>query len=135
MMKHITAGKVREYAWVAVIGAAGYSLLEILWRGHTHWSMTLAGGVCLPLIYRVHAGERHCLAVRSVICSGIITTVEFAVGVVVNLLLGWQVWDYSGLRFNLMGQVCLLYSLLWCLLSAAICPVCRALKKHFDGVC
>ena len=135
MMKHITAGKVREYAWVAVIGAAGYSLLEILWRGHTHWSMTLAGGVCLPLIYKVHAGERHCLAVRSVICSGIITTVEFAVGVVVHLLLGWQVWDYSGLRFNLLGQICLLYSLLWGLLSAAICPVCRALKKHFDGVC
>jgi hypothetical protein len=121
MRKHTHGGKVREYAWVAVIGGAGYSFLEILWRGHTHWSMALAGGVCLPLIYRIHAGRRHNLAVRSVICAGLIT-----------LLLGWQVWDYSGLRFNLMGQVCLLYSLLWCLLSAAICPVCTALRKHFD---
>ena len=132
MMKHISAGKVREYAWVAVIGAAGYSLLEILWRGHTHWSMTLAGGICLPLIYRVHAGERHCLAVRSVICSGIITTVEFAVGVVVNLLLGWQVWDYSAQPGNILGQICPLFCFLWFLLSLPILLLCGWLRHHME---
>ena len=28
------------------IGAMGYGLIEILWRGYTHWSMLTAGGIC-----------------------------------------------------------------------------------------
>ena len=27
------------------IGACGYGLIEILWRGYTHWSMLGAGGL------------------------------------------------------------------------------------------
>ena len=27
------------------IGAMGYGLIEILWRGYTHWSMLTAGGI------------------------------------------------------------------------------------------
>ena len=38
--------KKGELLSVFSIGAAGYSLLEILWRGNTHWTMTLAGGIC-----------------------------------------------------------------------------------------
>ncbi len=126
--------RVKEYVCVACIGALGYSLLEILWRGHTHWSMTLTGGLCLPLIYQVHAARRPGLLGRSLICAGIVTTVEFLVGVTVNLLLGWHVWDYSEQRFNLLGQVCPLFSLLWCLLSMAIYPLCHALRRHFRHI-
>ena len=28
------------------IGALGYGLIEILWRGYTHYSMLTAGGIC-----------------------------------------------------------------------------------------
>lgn len=31
---------------------------------------------------------------------------------------GWNVWDYSDQPFNLLGQICLSYTLLWIPLSA-----------------
>ena len=43
--------KKGELLSVFSIGAAGYSLLEILRRGNTHWTMTLAGGICFMGIH------------------------------------------------------------------------------------
>lgn len=123
--------KFLEYGSVAAIGAIGYSVIEILWRGHTHFSMTLTGGLCMPLIYKIHADKSRGLIHRSLICSGIITLIEFAVGCIVNLALKLNVWDYSKMHFNLLGQICLLYSLLWTILSAFICPVCNVVRKYF----
>jgi len=54
---------------------------------------------------------------RCIAGSVIITFMEFSVGCIVNLLLGWDVWDYSSLPFNIMGQVCLLYSVMWFFIS------------------
>ena len=38
------------------IGSAGYGLVETLWRGHTHWTMLVAGGVCF--LINLNAGNR-----------------------------------------------------------------------------
>lgn len=103
-------------------GAAGYPLLELLWRGHTHWTMSCTGGVCLAAMRRVCkklAGRS--LALCCAACGGVITGAELAVGLLVNRLLGWQVWDYSRRPMNLWGQVCLRYAVLWTLLSLPIC--------------
>ena len=42
--------KVLEYGGVFTAGGLGYGGLELLWRGRTHWSMLLCGGVCAVLI-------------------------------------------------------------------------------------
>lgn len=55
---------------------------------------------------------------QSFISAVIITIFEFITGCIVNLWLGWAVWDYSDLPFNLLGQICLYYFLLWIPLSA-----------------
>lgn len=49
--------------------------------------------------------------------SIIITVLEFITGVITNLILGWNVWDYSAKPFNLLGQICLENSFYWVLLS------------------
>lgn len=114
-------------------GSCGYPALELLWRGRTHYSMALAGGVCMVLIYKVcceRLGNRK-ISIRCLAGSGIITGVELAVGLVFNGLLGQQVWDYSNMPLNLMGQICLPYSMLWCGLSLpamALCKVCAKSK-------
>ena len=42
--------KILDRALVFGTGASFYSLLETIWRGHTHWSMfLLAGMLSLPL--------------------------------------------------------------------------------------
>ncbi len=114
-----------------LIGGLGYNLLELLWRGRTHWSMFLVGGLCFRLIGGI--GERLYRVswlVRGAACAGAVTVVEFVSGCIVNLWWGLGVWDYSRMRFHLKGQVCLVYSLLWLLLSVAVCPfysLCRRL--------
>ena len=50
-------------------------------------------------------------------------------GVVFNLYLGMSVWDYSEVKGNILGQICPLYSMLWCF----ICIPIAAAESFFDG--
>ncbi len=94
-------------------------LIELFWRGHSHWSMALAGGVCCVLLFGLWL--RFGSLPHILLClmgALVITAVEFLTGALVNVRLGLQVWDYSNKRGNLYGQVCPLYSVLWILLCA-----------------
>ena len=112
-------------------GAIGYGLIEVVWRGNTHWAMLLAGGVCLRLLGA--AGRRmeaspvlyKCLA-----GGAIITGVELLFGCVCNLWLHMGIWDYSRIPLNLGGQVCLLYSVLWGALSALGMKLEKTLRRY-----
>ena len=107
-----------ELTIIFLFGAISYTCVEILWRGHSHPTMTLAGGVCFVFIYllKISVPDLNIL-VRCLISTALISAAELAIGYVVNLKLGWEVWDYSALKFNFMGQVSLFYSFLWYLLS------------------
>ncbi len=99
-----------------LVGGMLYAWIEILWRGWTHWTMFLLGGggfVVLGLLNEYKIPWHWCLLRQSVAGACIITILEFFTGYIVNLWLGWGVWDYSGLPFNILGQVCLYYFLLW----------------------
>lgn len=97
------------------LGAMAYPLLEVAWRGRSHWTMSLAGGICLPLLEKTRKLRRP-LPLRCLLGAGCITLVELGFGCFCNLLLGWSVWDYSRQPLNLWGQICLPYCMLWCLL-------------------
>ena len=90
-------------------------MIELLYRGRSHWTMFLLGGLCF-----LYAGEQNehtdwdCpLALQSIKVTLVITLLEFLCGLIVNMWLGWDVWDYSNMPFNLLGQICLPFSLLW----------------------
>ena len=119
-----------EFFSVFVFGGIGYGSLELVWRGYTHWTMILTGGVCCALMQLIATRMREALWKKWVMCAAVITTVEFVVGCVVNLKLGWQVWDYSSVRGNLLGQICPQFSLCWLALSVPGVAVAKALKKH-----
>lgn len=124
-----------EFSAVFLIGGAVYSMLEILWRGYTHWSMTLTGGLCFLALYALHAYARPLsFFVRCLLGALAVTALEFSAGCVVNLWLGWHVWDYSGAPLNLLGQICPAYTLLWFALAAAAAPICRRLHTVFRGL-
>ena len=96
-----------------------YCLIELFWRKHTHWTMFILGGICFVLIGFINEylpRETSVLA-QMVIAAVLVTAAEFIAGTVINRLLGWHVWDYSRMPYNLQGQVCLLYANLWFLLS------------------
>ena len=101
-----------------LFGGALYYLLELLWRGRSHPSMVLLGGLCFWGLGRV-GRLRLSLPLRALLGAALVTCAEFFSGLLLNLALRWDVWDYSGLPGNLLGQVCLLYAALWVPLSGA----------------
>ena len=103
-----------------LIGGKLYTCIEIWWRGFTHWSMFLLGGICFVIMGLLNEYKfkwNQSLILQSFISAVVITVLEFLSGCVVNLWLGWNVWNYSGLPYNLLGQICLQYFLLWIPLS------------------
>ena len=127
--------KIREYSVICLIGSVGYSLLEILWRGFTHWTMAATGGLCLTLLYWLdQKHSREGLFLRCLKGATLITAVEFLVGCLVNRLLKWQVWDYSNSFGNLLGQVCPLYSLLWFFLCIPVYRLTGSLRQLFRRI-
>lgn len=108
-----------KYIFLGLTGGNIYAFLEILWRGYSHWTMFLLGGICfilLGLINEILSWETP-LPVQMALGCVIITALEFITGCIVNLWLGWDVWDYSQYRFNLLGQISLMSSVGWYFLS------------------
>ena len=84
------------------MGGVLYGLLEILWRGHTHWTMMLLAAIlCIPLdIANEHIPWEFPLWLQAVLGGTAITAAELAAGLVLNVWLGLGIWDYSGLFGN-----------------------------------
>ena len=99
------------------IGGILYYFIEIIWRGYSHWTMFLLGGICFLLVGLINEIFELSLVKQMTISTVIITIAEFICGCIVNLQLGWNIWDYSELPLNVMGQICLPYSVLWFFLS------------------
>lgn len=96
-------------------GGILYILLEIIWRSHSHWTMFLLGGlcfVCLGAINEIIQWEMP-LWKQVLIGACIVTGLEFITGIIVNLMLHWNVWDYSSMPGNILGQICPQYFILW----------------------
>lgn len=103
--------KTREYAFVYLFGGIMYGLMEVIWRGHTHWTMTLTGGTALLILYIINIKMSNCnIFLKCLIGASAITLLEFTVGVIINIILKWNVWDYSNRPLNILGQVCPLFS-------------------------
>lgn len=101
-------------AAVFLLGGAAYGLMEILFRGYTHWTMLVTGGACVLTMFYLRTWLLvQPLAVGALAGAVIITVYELSVGVIVNLKLGWQVWDYSSQPGNVFGQICPTFTLIW----------------------
>lgn len=110
-----------KYVFLFVAGGLLYNIAELVYRGWTHWTMFFLGGICficLGLINEVLSWEMP-LWQQAFIGAGIITCLEFITGCIVNLYLKWDIWDYSDMPGNLLGQVCPYFFLLWVWISLA----------------
>ena len=103
-----------EMIAVYVTGGLLYGLIELLWRGWTHWSMLLCGGACFALMYQISLSALT-FPWKCLLSACVITAVE-------------QVWDYSSLPGNLWGQICPQFFLMWLLLSVPGLGLCRLLS-------
>lgn len=111
-----------------------YGLIEILWRGYTHPSMVIVGGSCGLLIGLLNERNKKMnLLLQMVEGMVIVTVLEFVSGIILNLWLGLNVWDYSNMRFNLLGQVCPQFCIAWFFLSYFVIRIDDFLRKAINS--
>ena len=126
--------KLLAHIPIAVIGGLVYMGIEILWRGHTHWTMGVLGGVCFALIGLLDEVQDHPpMLLQMVQGAAIVTALELIVGLIVNRWLGWDVWDYSDMPGNLWGQVCPQFAAAWLVLSWAAVKLENLMHKWAGG--
>lgn len=119
-----------NYCLLFIIGGIGYCLLELLWRGFTDPSMGLAGGISFCMLGIIQQKFKPLRLTYRCILGGLtITAIEMCFGLIFNIYLKRDVWDYSQLPLNLMGQICLLYTVIWCILSAPMLKLTDYLRK------
>ena len=101
------------------IGAFIYASLEILWRGYTHWTMAVLGGLLFLLLGNLNNWLEWDTPLWKQVLAGTmaVTSAEFLAGLILNVWLGLGIWDYSQLPFNILGQICPQFIFIWAVLS------------------
>ncbi len=125
-------GKIMEYSGVFAAGGMIYVLIELLFRGYSHWTMFIVGGLAVMGLYLISA-MRESAWRKWIMGTAVILTIEFVAGIIINIILGWGVWDYSAHRYNLYGQICLPFAFCWlglCIPANALCELAR--RKIFN---
>ena len=104
-----------KYMFLFFTGGSIYVICELLFRQRSHWSMFILGAICF-----IFAGLRNEYLTwersfwKQLIETEIFVLVaEFVTGCIVNLWLKWNVWDYSNLSGNILGQTSWQFALLF----------------------
>lgn len=109
--------KLVKPSMLFAIGGLLYIVIELLWRGRTHWTMFIVGGICFLLIGLINEIFTFDMPLirQQAISAVMISIVELLAGLLINC--NYTIWDYRNMPLNIMGQVCLSYTILWFFLS------------------
>ena len=113
--------RLLEYSFLWVLGGTLSYAFELIFRGFSHWSMFVLGGICM--VFFAWQGRSECFSkplwIQVVRCTIFVTACEFITGLIVNKCLKLAVWDYSDQPFQLFGQICLPFAVIFSGLCAA----------------
>jgi uncharacterized membrane protein len=124
-----------KYLVLLITGGVIYYIIELLWRGYSHWTMAIVGGICFILVGLLNEFYTWDMALVSqmFVSAVIITGIELIAGIILNIFLGLDIWDYGNLPYNFIGQVCLLYTNIWFLLSLPAILLDDYIRYRFLG--
>lgn len=115
------AKKLSELVFLFGVGGCIYYSFELIFRGFSHWTMFVLGGICLLFCWiQGKMVEWKDPLWRQVLrCIIFITAMEFITGLIVNKWLNYNVWDYTNQPLQLFGQICLPFIIIFSGLSLA----------------
>ena len=108
-----------KYPMLFLFGGSIYYLLEIIFRGYSFPAMAVCGGLCFIICGVINERSRCMpLVLQQLIAASGITVIEFISGLILNVWLGLNMWDYSNMPGNVLSQICPQFMILWFFLSA-----------------
>ena len=112
-----------------------YCMIEILFRGWSHWSMFVLTGFlgvfCVDSINNTLSFD--CDYIVQILISTILCTIgEGISGIILNVWLQLNVWDYSKMAFGtfFFGQCNVLFCFAWMLIISIIIFYCDAYNYY-----
>ena len=112
-----------------------YCMIEILFRGWSHWSMFVLTGFlgvfCVDSINNTLSFD--CDYIAQILISTILCTIgEGISGIILNIWLQLNVWDYSKMTFGtfFFGQCNVLFCFAWMLIISIIIFYCDAYNYY-----
>lgn len=104
-----------KYAYLFYFGGSLYVTIETFWRARSHWTMFVLVGLIFMWLDSMNERWGWDFGLIWQVLIGTVggTIAEFVCGCIVNLWLKWDIWDYSNLPFNLLGQISLYFTLAW----------------------
>lgn len=125
--------KAAKYAFLAWFGGNFYVTLEVFWRGRSHWTMFVMAAAVFIILGLMNEVWSWNLLTQTIAGTALATAAELVTGCIVNLWLGWDVWDYSHLPGNLWGQICPQFTLLWVVIVVVAIVLDDVIRWRFFG--
>lgn len=125
------------WTWTGTV----YFFLEVAWK-LLHGRPEAISWTMLALAFLLAIPLERCgaelpwempLWMQAFLCGCLVTLVEFAAGLILNIWLGLGVWDYSDMPGNLLGQICPQFWLLWIVLSGPVIVMLDWFRYIIDG--
>lgn len=117
-----------KYFVLFLVGGITYILIEIAYRGHTHPLMFVLGGLSLIFVGLLDEYKKPPVIVQMIIGGIIITILELITGLLFNQ--DYHIWDYRNIPFNYRGQICLPFSVVWCVLSYIAIKIDNLIRRR-----
>ncbi len=107
--------KISNYLFLWATGGCLYYTFEVLFRGFSHWSMFLLGGICMVFCTWQGLTLRWSdpLWLQILRCTVFVTSMEFITGIILNRWCGFEIWNYDNQPFQLFGQICLPFMIIF----------------------
>lgn len=118
-----------------LLGTSFWALVETIFRvivSHPPTSLITCciAGVALIIIYNL-SKTRINIILSGFFCCGIITVLELIIGVVCNIYLKMNLWNYGGMFLNLFGQICFKYICIWYIISVLFLYLFKKISFDF----
>ena len=124
-----------KYIVLFITFSALYVWIEIMFRNRSDRSMAILGGVCGLLIGLCNNVIPWSMTlVQQALIGGllIVTPMEYIVGkYIVNKDL--SIWNYTNMPLNIEGQICLLFTFIWCVISLGVIVLDDYLRYFIFG--
>ena len=107
--------KISKILFFLVFGGSLYYSFEVMFRGFSHWTMFVLGGICFVFFYSQGklTNWTEPLWIQTFRATVFVVSMEFITGIIVNKFLDINVWNYEDMPLHLFGQICLPFAVIF----------------------
>lgn len=105
--------------WVAEVAFAAVKKGEFVNRGFLLGPICPIYGVGVTAVILILSPFKANFAIEYILCAAVCSVLELLTGMILRAVFHERFWDYSDMKFNIGGYICLTFSLLW----GAVCMI------------